>query len=109
MQTRLYPPSREGSRSVCIRPRGTGGMAFARAPLRKQTVRGYRGQSEGALASVGHRINDVVHANAYPKRRILFRIVGVVRPFPGISDVGIEGHRDHDTPVIVIDAAPVRS
>ena len=55
-----------------------------------------------------HGVNHVIHSDTNSKRGIFLRIVRVVRPLPGIADIRIESHGDHDAAVIVVDAAPVR-
>src|ERR1039457_5361933 len=57
---------------------------------------------------MGHGVDHVVHADANPQRRVLFRIPGIVRPLPRIADVGIERHGHHDAVVVVKDAEPMR-
>jgi hypothetical protein len=41
-------------------------------------------------ASMSHRINDVVHAKPNAEVGKLLRILWIVRPLPGISDIGIQ-------------------
>jgi ABC-type multidrug transport system fused ATPase/permease subunit len=58
--------------------------------------------------SVRHRVDHEVHAQPDPQRRELLRIVRTVRPFPGVPNIAIKGHRHHQAIVIVVDPHPVR-
>ncbi len=64
---------------------------------------------EVQFALVSERVNDVVHADPDSQRRILFRILRIIGPFPGIADIGIKRHGHHDAAFVVHDPAPVRS
>jgi len=54
-----------------------------------------------------HGVDDVVDPRSKRLRRILLGIMGTVGPFPGVAVILIEAHRHHDTPAVVINAAPV--
>src|SRR5580700_10579401 len=60
-------------------------------------------------SSVGHGVNDVIHAYPDSQVRKLQRITWSVGPLPGISNVRIQRNGHHDTALIVIDALPARN
>ena len=43
-----------------------------------------------------------------PSAEKFFRITRIISPLPRIAHIGIESHRDHDTALVVVNAAPVR-
>src|SRR6516164_3991529 len=53
-----------------------------------------------------HGINDVVHADPDAEGGVFLGVVRSIGPLPGIADVGLEGDGHHQTPAVVIDAAP---
>src|SRR4051794_34469619 len=56
---------------------------------------------------MSHRIHEVIDADSYPEGRVLLRIPRIISPFPGIAQVRIEGRRDHDASLIVVDTTPL--
>src|SRR5438128_9151868 len=58
--------------------------------------------------SVRHRVDDIVYADADAQGGELFRVVGRIRPLPGISHVRIEGDGHHEAAFVVVDASPAR-
>lgn len=45
---------------------------------------------QGHSCLVRQRIDHEVNSDANPQRRIFFGVTGIVRPFPGIADIGVE-------------------
>src|SRR3974390_3475547 len=59
--------------------------------------------------SVCHGIDKVVDPDPEAEIGETLRISRLARPFPGISDIGIEADCDHDPAFIIVDRAPVRA
>ena len=59
-------------------------------------------------SSVGHRIKDVVNAEAIGQRSVFFRVPGLVRHLPGIAKIDVEVDDDHEATIIVVDTFPGR-
>src|ERR1700729_1929056 len=57
---------------------------------------------------MGHRINDVIHADTNSQSGELLVVARVIGPFPGISHVRLKGHGDYQSAAVIVNAAPAR-
>ena len=55
---------------------------------------------------MGHRVDDVVDADADAQVGEAEGIAGPVEPLPGVAEVGVLRDGDHDVSLVVVDAAP---
>ena len=53
--------------------------------------------------SMTHRIDDKINAHLISVLGVFERVVGVVRPLPGVAQVGVEVDDDHEPTVLVVD------
>src|SRR5881227_2489880 len=57
---------------------------------------------------VTHRVDHVIDRDAKAEIGVLDGIDGIVGVLPGVAEVHVMAHRDHDAAVVVEDRAPVR-
>ena len=58
------------------------------------------------VASMRHRIVDVVHGYADAQGGELFGVLGIVGVLPGIAQIHVVADGDHEAALVVVDAAP---
>ena len=58
------------------------------------------------VASMRHRIGDVVHGYADAQGGELLGIVGIVGVLPGVAQIHVVADGDHQAALVVVDAAP---
>ena len=80
-------------------PSGRAQVNFSSRPL----------PARGAMGSVSHRVENVVHAQADREIRKSLWVVGVIRPFPGISHVRVVADRYQNAAPVIINGAPMRA
>src|SRR5437016_6597427 len=56
---------------------------------------------------MGNGVEKVIDPNAQAEIGVTLGIGGVIRQFPGISDIGVETDGDHDATLVIIDRTPV--
>ena len=54
-----------------------------------------------------HGVDDVVDTDAETEGGEFFGVAGFVGELPGVAEIGVEGHGDHDAAFVVADDAPV--
>src|SRR5262249_3925625 len=73
----------------------------------KGTLSKWRNSTALAYWLVGHCIQNIIHAQPDSQGGESFGVAGIVRELPRIADVGVVGRGDHDSPLVVINSAPV--
>src|SRR5688572_6857792 len=58
---------------------------------------------------VAHSVNDNVHADLIGHYTVLRWIASVVDPLPGVTQVTVAGHENHEPPVLIFHAHVMRS
>src|SRR5262245_36874599 len=80
------------------------GAANANSPCSKTIGRYLKRNSNRPSISVAHRVDDDIRAHLVGVRGGLERVRRILRPLPGVAEVGVEVDDHHEAALVVIDA-----